>query len=98
MDYGGLRINLFVSHFHANYNPLSDQYRGHRTVQAVEAAQWIKLASASADLTLYAGDFNVRPDEIPYQENRAFYCTYQIIGCLCRWCVTLSRCGTAGWR
>jgi len=67
VDYGGLRINLFVSHFHANYNPLSDQYRGHRTVQAVEAAQWIKLASASADLTLYAGDFNVRPDEIPYQ-------------------------------
>lgn len=74
MDYGGLRINLFVSHFHANYNPLSDQYRGHRTVQAIEAAQWIKLASASADLTLYAGDFNVRPDEIPYQANRACYC------------------------
>jgi sphingomyelin phosphodiesterase 2 len=33
----------------------------------VESAQWIKLSSSSADLTVYAGDFNTEPKDIPYK-------------------------------
>jgi hypothetical protein len=29
----------------------------------VESALWIKLSSSSADLTIYAGDFNTEPKE-----------------------------------
>ena len=54
----GLNINVFVSHLHAEYNRANDMYVGHRVSQALEAAQWIKLTSSGADLTIYAGDFN----------------------------------------
>lgn len=57
---------MFVSHFHAEYNRRSDIYVGHRVMQALEAAQWIKLTSAGADLTIYAGDFNTEPSDTPY--------------------------------
>jgi hypothetical protein len=32
-------------------------------VHSVESALWIKLSSSSADLTIYAGDFNTEPKE-----------------------------------
>ena len=38
-----------------------------RVVHGVESAQWIKLSSSSADLTVYAGDFNTEPKDIPYK-------------------------------
>ena len=41
-------------------------YVGHRVMQALEAAQWIKLTSSGADLTIYAGDFNTEPVDVPY--------------------------------
>ena len=62
-----LNIHLFTSHYHANYSPRDDVYLAHRIVHSVESAQWIKLSSASADLTIYAGDFNTEPSEVPYQ-------------------------------
>ena len=43
-------IHLYVSHYHANYDPTNDIYLGHRVIHAFESAQWIKLASSSADL------------------------------------------------
>jgi len=67
IDFLGFNIHLFISHYHANYNPLTDVYLGHRVVHSVESAQWIKLSSSSADLTIYAGDFNTEPKDIPYQ-------------------------------
>lgn len=69
VDFRGFNIHLFVSHYHAtyDYNPITDVYLGHRVVHGVESAQWIKLSSSSADLTIYAGDFNTEPKDIPYQ-------------------------------
>lgn len=69
IDFKGFNVNIFTSHYHAtyNYNPLKDIYLGHRVVHGVESAQWIKLSSSSADLTIYAGDFNNEPSDIPYQ-------------------------------
>lgn len=66
LDYKGLNINVFVSHLHAEYSRKSDIYLGHRVMQALEAAQWIKLTSSGADLTIYAGDFNTEPVDVPY--------------------------------
>ena len=34
--------------------------------KALEAAQWVKLTSRGADLTIYAGDFNTEPCDAPY--------------------------------
>ena len=67
IDFNGFNIHLFTSHYHANYSPNNDVYLGHRIVQSVESAQWIKLSSSSADLTIYAGDFNTEPRDVPYQ-------------------------------
>jgi sphingomyelin phosphodiesterase 2 len=69
IDFKGFNIHIFTSHYHAtyNYNPIEDVYLGHRVVHGVESAQWIKLSSSSADLTIYAGDFNTEPKDIPYQ-------------------------------
>ena len=69
IDFKGFNIHLFISHYHAtyDYNPLTDVYLGHRVVHSVESAQWIKLSSSSADLTIYAGDFNTEPKDVPYQ-------------------------------
>ena len=63
----GINVNVFVSHFHAEYDRSNDIYVGHRVMQALEAAQWIKLTSAGADLTIYAGDFNTEPVDTPYK-------------------------------
>ncbi|QQP37945.1 Neutral Sphingomyelinase_ putativelike, partial [Caligus rogercresseyi] len=38
----------------------------HRVIHALESSQWIQLTSASADLTIYAGDFNTEPSKVPY--------------------------------
>jgi hypothetical protein len=38
----------------------------------VESALWIKLSSSSADLTIYAGDFNTEPKERFSQYNCVF--------------------------
>ena len=67
IDFKGININVFVSHFHAEYDRSNDIYVGHRVMQALEAAQWIKLTSAGADLTIYAGDFNTEPVDTPYK-------------------------------
>ena len=66
IDYKGLNIHVFVSHFHAEYSRSKDIYLGHRVMKALEAAQWIKLTSSGADLTIYAGDFNTEPVDVPY--------------------------------
>ena len=43
-----------------------DIYLGHRVSQALEAAQWIRFTSAAPDLTIYAGDLNTEPSDVPY--------------------------------
>ena len=45
---------------------------GHRVLHALESAEWIRLSSSSADLTIYAGDFNTEPTDVPYKMLRNF--------------------------
>jgi sphingomyelin phosphodiesterase 2 len=67
INFRGFDVHLYTSHYHAEYDRLHDVYLGHRVVHALESAQWIKLASSSADLTIYAGDFNTEPRDVPYK-------------------------------
>jgi len=67
LDFHGLNIHVFVSHLHAEYCRRKDIYLGHRVLQALEAAQWVKLTAPGADLTIYAGDFNTEPGDVPYR-------------------------------
>jgi len=76
LDYKGLNIHVFTSHYHAEYCRSQDIYLGHRVMQALEAAQWIKLTSSGADLTIYAGDFNTEPVDVPYSLLRSVASLY----------------------
>jgi len=67
----GFDVHVYTSHYHAEYDRDKDAYLGHRVVHALESAQWIKLASSSADLTIYSGDFNTEPGDVPYALVRA---------------------------
>jgi len=67
INYQGFDVHLYLSHYHANYNPGNDIYLSHRVNHAFDSAQWIKLASSAADLTIYAGDFNTDPSSLPYK-------------------------------
>jgi len=69
-----LIVHVFTSHLHAEYSRSRDIYLGHRVMQALEAAQWIKLTSSGADLTVYAGDFNTEPTDVPYSLLRHVGC------------------------
>ncbi len=69
--YKGFDLHLYVSHYHAEYDRRHDVYLGHRVIHALESAQWIKLSSSSADLTIYGGDFNTEPVDVPYKLVRA---------------------------
>ena len=71
IEFKGFDVHLYTSHYHAEYNRKRDVYLGHRVSHGLESAQWIKLTSASADLTVYAGDFNTEPTDVPYKLVRA---------------------------
>ena len=60
-------VHLYMSHYHADYDPNNDRYIAHRVLQAFESAQWINLTSSGADLIIYAGDFNTEPESLPYR-------------------------------
>lgn len=71
VDIEGFNIHVFVSHYHAEYDPNHDVYLGHRVIHALESAQWLNLTSGATDLTLYCGDFNTEPSSVPYRLLRA---------------------------
>jgi len=64
--YKDMLLNVFVSHLHAEYCRVKDVYLAHRIMQSLESAQWIRLGACSADLTLYCGDMNTEPSDVPY--------------------------------
>ncbi len=60
-------VNAYVSHFHAEYNRENDAYLADRSVQALEAGDWIEATSAEADAIIFCGDFNTEPGDLPYR-------------------------------
>ncbi|XP_005097465.1 sphingomyelin phosphodiesterase 2 [Aplysia californica] len=63
----GIDINLYCSHFHAEYNPLEDEYRAHRLSQALELSQFIGYTSVDCDLIILAGDLNTPAHGLGYK-------------------------------
>ena len=67
LEVKGIDVTLFVSHYHAEYDPSNDIYLGHRVIHGLESAQWLNMTAAATDLTLYCGDFNTEPNSVPYK-------------------------------
>ena len=67
LEINGIDVTIFVSHYHAEYDPGNDIYLGHRVIHALESAQWLNMTSGATDLTLYCGDFNTDPGSVPYR-------------------------------
>lgn len=65
--HNGLKINLYVTHLHAEYDSFHDQYLPHRVAQAFEFSQFVQMTSETADLSIVAGDFNTEPTDLPYK-------------------------------
>ncbi|XP_055343474.1 putative neutral sphingomyelinase [Paramacrobiotus metropolitanus] len=64
----GLRINLYATHVHAEYDREADTYLAHRIVQAYELSQFIRCTNAADDdINIVAGDFNFEPTDLGYQ-------------------------------
>ncbi|KAL8614667.1 hypothetical protein ACOMHN_051119 [Nucella lapillus] len=67
LEYRGFKINLYVTHIHAEYNRANDEYLAHRVSQAFEMSQFIRLTSLDCDVVLAAGDFNLESSDVGYQ-------------------------------
>ena len=66
MRINNLNVCVFITHLHAEYLSTKEAYLAHRVSQALEAAVWIKLCAAGADLVIVGGDFNSEPGDTPY--------------------------------
>ncbi|XP_026367446.1 sphingomyelin phosphodiesterase 2 [Ursus americanus] len=61
---GGLVLNAYVTHLHAEYSRQKDIYLTHRVAQAWELAQFIHHTSKKADVVLLCGDLNLHPKDL----------------------------------
>lgn len=64
---GGLVLNAYVTHLHAEYNRQKDIYLAHRVAQAWELAQFIHHTSKKADVVLLCGDLNLHPKDLGFR-------------------------------
>ncbi|ELU04661.1 hypothetical protein CAPTEDRAFT_173602 [Capitella teleta] len=61
-----IRLNIYVTHTHAEYNPLKTDYSAHRIIQSFELSQFIKHTSETCDGVILGGDFNFMPSQLGY--------------------------------
>lgn len=61
---GGLVLNAYVTHLHAEYSRHKDVYLPHRVAQAWELAQFIHHTAKGADVVLLCGDLNLHPKDL----------------------------------
>uniref|UniRef100_A0A914CZA4 sphingomyelin phosphodiesterase n=1 Tax=Acrobeloides nanus TaxID=290746 RepID=A0A914CZA4_9BILA len=62
----GLRVAIYTTHLHAEYNRDNDLYLPHRISQAFELAQFLDHTSRSSDFVILTGDFNIEPEDLGY--------------------------------
>ncbi|XP_050433694.1 putative neutral sphingomyelinase isoform X2 [Adelges cooleyi] len=67
INVNGLIVDVFTTHLHACYDPSNDKYERHRIVQAFEVANFVRITSVGADLSILAGDLNCEPGDICYK-------------------------------
>ncbi|KAH7731594.1 Endonuclease/Exonuclease/phosphatase family protein [Aphelenchoides avenae] len=64
LDVKGLRVSVYTTHLHAEYNRENDLYLPHRISQAFELAQFIRHTCRGVDFVILTGDFNMEPQDI----------------------------------
>ncbi|XP_049938855.1 uncharacterized protein LOC126413006 [Schistocerca serialis cubense] len=57
-------VNVYTAHLHAEYNPSNDEYLAHRVLQALDAAQFVRLTAAGSDVAILGGDLNALPGDL----------------------------------
>lgn len=77
IEVGDLRMHLFCTHMHAQYDDveqMSDMYSVHRICQAFQLSKFINLVTENtthtkygSDLIILAGDLNTTPGELPFK-------------------------------
>ncbi|XP_076466895.1 putative neutral sphingomyelinase [Babylonia areolata] len=67
LEFQGFKVNLYVTHIHAEYNRADDEYLAHRISQAFEMSQFIRLTSTQCDVVVAAGDFNLESSDVGYK-------------------------------
>lgn len=64
---GELRVNIYGTHLHAQYDDEVDEHEAHRAIQGLQLSQFIQHTSDGCDLIILGGDFNFRPDQLGYR-------------------------------
>ncbi|KAJ8868525.1 hypothetical protein PR048_030053 [Dryococelus australis] len=80
----GIRIHVYTTHLHAEYNRESDEYMAHRVLQAFDLSQMVRTTSVGADVVILAGDLNTEPEDLAQriicqnsELHDAYMCTHQ---------------------
>lgn len=63
---GDRLVNVYCTHLHAEYHE-DDMYLAHRVLQAYSTAEFVKLTTAPADVSILAGDLNTAPGDISFK-------------------------------
>uniref|UniRef100_A0A915DL19 sphingomyelin phosphodiesterase n=1 Tax=Ditylenchus dipsaci TaxID=166011 RepID=A0A915DL19_9BILA len=63
---GDLKVSIYTTHLHAEYNRKNDLYLPHRISQCYELAQFVRHTSLGADFVVLTGDFNIEPNDLGY--------------------------------
>ncbi|ESP04614.1 hypothetical protein LOTGIDRAFT_135867, partial [Lottia gigantea] len=63
----GFKVNLYITHLHAEYSRTHDIYLAHRIAQSFEGSQFIKHTSQNCDFMILGGDLNIRTEDIGYK-------------------------------
>uniref|UniRef100_A0AC35UE80 Endo/exonuclease/phosphatase domain-containing protein n=2 Tax=Rhabditophanes sp. KR3021 TaxID=114890 RepID=A0AC35UE80_9BILA len=64
---GRMKVAIYTTHLHAEYNRHNDPYLPHRLIQAYEVGQFVRYTSQGADLAIVTGDFNIEPQDLAYK-------------------------------
>ncbi|XP_013185710.2 putative neutral sphingomyelinase [Amyelois transitella] len=59
-------INVYCTHLHAEYHE-DDMYLAHRVLQAYSTAEFVKLTTYPADVSILAGDLNTGPGDLSFR-------------------------------
>ncbi|VDM53696.1 unnamed protein product [Angiostrongylus costaricensis] len=64
VEVGGIRVNFYCTHLHAEYNRENDLYLPHRVAQSFELSQFVRHTAHGADVVIITGDFNMEPQDL----------------------------------
>jgi len=67
LEKSGLRVAVFTTHLHAEYDHDNDEYLAHRVAQAYELSEVIRWAYKSTDCVILGGDLNLQPWNLGYR-------------------------------